>query len=188
MNNKTLEETCGDLLEQIGENPKREGLLETPKRFAGAWKFWTSGYTKDPSSVMKVFDSPAIDQLIMVPKIDFYSMCEHHMAPFYGQIHIGYVPKGKVLGVSKFARLAEVYARRLQIQERLTQQIADDIMKYLEPQGVAVVIKGIHLCMRSRGVEKQNSSMITSVMLGKFRNEEELRTEFLTLLGGELNG
>ena len=177
-----LEETCKQLLVEIGENPKREGLIETPRRFAAAWKFWTSGYQKNPKDVMKVFNSPQIDQLIAVPKIDFYSMCEHHMAPFYGQVHIGYVPNGKVLGVSKFARLIEIYARRLQIQERMTQEIAEDIMKYLKPLGVAVVVNGIHLCMRSRGVEKQNSEMVTSVMLGKFRKEPELRDEFLSLI------
>ena len=172
------------LIEFAGDNPDREGLKETPQRFEKAWKFWTKGYKEDPKSVMKVFESPSIDQLIIVPKIDFYSLCEHHLAPFYGQVYVGYVPKGKVLGVSKFARLIDIYARRLQIQERLTQQIADDIMKYLEPHGVAVVIKAVHLCMRSRGVEKQNSEMVTSVMLGKFRAEGEdaLRNEFLTLI------
>jgi len=172
----------GELLKSLGEDPNREGLKDTPKRFARAWEFWTSGYDKNPEDIMRSFESVGIDQLILVPKIDFYSMCEHHLAPFYGQIHIGYVPNAKVLGVSKFARLVEIYARRLQIQERLTQQISDDIMKYLEPQGVGVIIKGIHLCMRSRGVEKQNSEMITSVMLGKFRTVESLRSEFLALL------
>ncbi len=131
---------------------------------------------------MKCFNNPGIDQLVIVPKIDFYSMCEHHMAPSYGQVHIGYVPNGKVLGVSKFARLVDIYARRLQIQENLTQQIAEDIKKYLNPQGVAVIVRGIHLCMRSRGVEKQNTEMVTSVMLDKFRNEPELRAEFLRLI------
>lgn len=177
-----LEEVATRLLKAVGEDPTREGLLDTPKRFARAWEFWTSGYGKDPKEVMRFFNSTAIDQLIMVPKIDFYSMCEHHLAPFYGQIHIGYVPNGKVLGVSKFPRLIEIYARRLQIQERLNQQIAEDIEKYLDPQGVAVIVRGIHLCMRSRGVEKQNSEMVTSVMLGKFRTEPELRAEFLSLL------
>lgn len=171
------------LLQFIGEDPNREGLKETPKRVENAWKFWTKGYKEDSKKVMKTFTNPGIDQLIVVPRIDFYSMCEHHLAPFYGQIHIGYVPNGKVLGVSKFARLTEIYARRLQIQERLGQEVANDIMKYLKPQGVGVVIRGVHLCMRSRGVEKQNSEMITSVMLGFFRDKPELREEFLNLIG-----
>lgn len=170
------------LLEGIGEDKTREGLLETSERVAKAWQFWTKGYEEDPVSVMKTFKNPSFDQLIVIPKIDYYSHCEHHLAAFYGQVHIGYLPNGKVLGVSKFARLVEIYARRLQIQERLTQQIAEDIMKYLEPQGVGVVVKGIHLCMRSRGIEKQNAEMITSVMLGKFRSVPQLREEFLMLL------
>jgi len=177
-----LEKSCLGILRAVKEDPLREGLLETPKRFAKAWKFWASGYDKDPKEIMKVFSSPGIDQLIIVPKIDFYSHCEHHIAPFYGQVHIGYVPNGKVLGVSKFARLTEIYARRLQIQERLAQQIANDIMKYLKPQGVGVIIRGIHLCMRSRGIEKQNAKMVTSVMLGKFRKNAALRNEFISLI------
>ena len=183
MDDKYLHESVKRLLRSIkGEDAIREGLYETPRRFLEAWKYWTSGYEKNPKDIMKMFESPSIDQLIVIPKIDYYSMCEHHLAPFYGNVHIGYVPNTKVLGVSKFARLTDIYARRLQIQERLTQQIANDIMEYLEPQGVAVVVKGIHLCMRSRGVEKQNSEMVTSVMLGKFRDEPELRAEFFSLL------
>ncbi len=171
------------LLEYIGEDPKREGLKDTPGRFERAWKFWTKGYTQKAADVMKTFENPGkIDQLIIIPKIEFYSMCEHHLAPFYGQIHIGYVPNGKVLGVSKFARLSEIYARRLQIQERLTQQIADDIMEFLKPQGAGVVIRAVHLCMRSRGVEKQNAEMVTSAMFGYFRERESLRQEFLALI------
>lgn len=173
-----------ELLLLAGDNPDREGLRETPNRFLKAWKFLNSGYTKDPTSITKCFENPQIefDQLIVIPKIDFYSMCEHHLFPFYGQIHIGYLPDKKVLGISKFARLVEIYARRLQIQERLGQQIANDIMKYVEPKGVGVVIRGIHLCMRSRGVEKQNSEMVTSVMFGFFRDKPELREEFMKLI------
>lgn len=170
------------LLEYIGEDPKREGLQETPKRFEKAWKFWTKGYKENPKDIMKCFKNPGVDQLIIVPKIDFYSLCEHHLTPFYGQIHIGYVPNGKVLGVSKFARLIEVYTRRLQIQERITQQIADDLMRYLKPVGVGVVAKAVHLCMRSRGIEKQNAEMITSAMFGNFREKPSLRQEFLSLI------
>lgn len=182
-----LEDNIRRLLEFVGEDPNREGLLETPKRVEKAWQFWTKGYKENPADVMKTFDNPSnngkhIDQLILVPNIDFYSMCEHHLAPFYGTITVGYIPNEKVLGVSKFARLAEIYARRLQIQERLGQQIADDVMKYLKPQGVGVIIRGIHLCMRSRGVEKQNSEMVTSIMLGVFRDKIEAREEFLQLL------
>ena len=173
-----------NLLLLVGDDPNREGLKETPQRFLQAWKFLNSGYAKNPQDIMKSFENPQVevDQLIVVPKIDFYSLCEHHLFPFYGQIHIGYLPDKKVLGISKFARLVEIYARRLQIQERLGQQIADDIMKYVEPKGVGVVIRGIHLCMRSRGVEKQNSEMVTSVMLGFFRDKSELRAEFLNLI------
>jgi GTP cyclohydrolase I len=170
------------LLELVGENPTREGLVDTPKRVEKAWKFWTQGYQKSDTDVITTFENPGIDQLVIVPKIDFYSHCEHHLAPFYGQIHIGYLPGNKVLGVSKFARLTEIYTRRLQIQERIGQQIAEAVMTHLKPFGVAVVIKGIHLCMRSRGVEKQNAEMITSVMLGKFRDTPELRNEFLNLI------
>lgn len=182
-----LQENIVRLLAYIGEDPNREGLRETPKRVEKAWQFWTKGYKENAKDVMKTFENPSnngkhIDQLIIVPNIDFYSMCEHHLAPFYGTISIGYVPRDKVLGISKFARLSEIYARRLQIQERLGQQIADDVMKYLEPQGVGVIIRGIHLCMRSRGVEKQNTEMVTSVMLGFFRDKPELRQEFLNLM------
>lgn len=182
-----LEDNIRRLLEFVGEDPNREGLLETPKRVEKAWQFWTKGYKEDPAKIMKVFENPSnhgkhIDQLILVPNIDFYSMCEHHLAPFYGTITIGYIPNDKVLGVSKFARLSEIYSRRLQIQERLGQQIADDVMKYLDPQGVGVIIRGIHLCMRSRGVEKQNTEMVTSIMLGVFRDKMEAREEFLQLI------
>lgn len=185
-----IQENVRRLIEYAGEDPNREGLLETPKRFEKAWKFWTSGYGKDPKDIAKAFENPnsgedgtpEIDQLIVVPKIDYYSMCEHHLAPFYGQVHIGYLPNKKVLGLSKFARITDIFARRLQIQERLTQEIANAIMEIVDPLGVAVVVKGIHLCMRSRGVEKQNSEMVTSVMLGKFRQEADLRSEFLSLI------
>lgn len=177
-----LEDVVTNLLKAIGEDPNREGLKDTPKRVARAWEFWTSGYKERPQDVMRVFKNPGIDQLVIVPRIDFYSMCEHHLAPFYGQVHIGYLPDGQVLGVSKFARLVNMYARRLQIQENMTQQIANAITEHLKPQGVGVVVRGIHLCMRSRGVEKQNSEMVTSCMLGRFRDVIQLRQEFLDLI------
>jgi GTP cyclohydrolase I len=181
-----IEKATKMLIEGIGEDPNREGLKETPKRVALAWRdYWGRGYEQNSKDYLKTFKSPDFDQLIIVPHIDFYTMCEHHLAPFYGQISIGYLPNGRVLGVSKFARVVEVYARRLQIQERLCQQIAEAIMKELKPRGVAVVAEAVHLCMRSRGVEKQNTTMITSVMLGKFRqkSEDALRNEFLKLIG-----
>jgi GTP cyclohydrolase IA len=172
------------LIELAGDDPKREGVIETPKRFLKAWAFFTSGYKKSPKDVIKCFENPQmeVDQLIVIPKIDFYSMCEHHLSPFYGQIHIGYLPNKKVLGLSKFARLTEIFARRLQIQERLGQQIANSIMEFVEPKGVAIVVRGIHLCMRSRGIEKQNAEMVTSVMLGMFRDKDGLRSEFLKMI------
>lgn len=179
-----LRQACTAILRGVGEDPMREGLKETPERFDKAWRYWTKGYRQKPGDIMKMFENETkgIDQLIAIPQIDFYSMCEHHMAPFYGQVYIGYVPNGKILGISKFARLTEIYARRLQVQERMTDQIAQAIMKYLKPQGVGVVVKGIHLCMRSRGVEKQNTEMLTSSMFGKFRTVSDLRSEFLSVL------
>jgi GTP cyclohydrolase I len=175
-----IKEQVGVMLEQIeSETFDREGLQDTPRRVNEAWKYWTKGYNERPEEVMTVFDNPGIDEMVIVRGIDFYSHCEHHLAPFYGQVHIGYIPNGKVLGVSKFARLVDIYARRLQIQERLTKQIADAIVELVKPQGVGVVVQGIHLCMRSRGVQKQNSEMITNAMLGKFRKQERTKLEFL---------
>ena len=177
-----LEEKFHQILLELGENPDRPGLKETPKRVAKALRFFCDGYNKNPENVIKTFPAKKIDQIIVVKNIDFYSKCEHHLETFYGQVHIGYLPKNKVMGVSKFARLVEIYSRRLQIQERMTQQIADAIMKYLKPKGVAVIVKGIHLCMRARGIEKQNSEMLTSVMLGEFRKNENMREEFLKII------
>lgn len=174
-----------EMIAEAGDDPTREGLLDTPARFAKAWEYLTSGYKKDPKEFITVFDNPTADtadQLVVVPKIDFYSLCEHHLLPFYGQIHIGYLPDKKVLGLSKFARIADVYARRLQIQEGLGRQVANSIMELVAPKGVGVVIRGTHLCMRARGVEKQNSEMVTSVMLGDFREKEGLRAEFLKMI------
>lgn len=178
------------MIEYAGEDPSREGLRDTPKRFENAWNFYTSGYKQRLEDIATAFDNPSngkdgnpsIDQIVIIPKIDFYSLCEHHLAPFYGQVHIGYLPKKKVLGLSKFARITNMFSRRLQIQERLTQEIAEAIMTLVDPLGVGVVIRGVHLCMRSRGVEKQNSEMVTSVQLGYFRDKPEARAEFLSLL------
>ena len=187
MNDDKLKQNIKELIASTGDDVNREGLQETPERYLKAFKFWTKGYQEDPKKIMKVFENPSnhgknIDQLIVVPKIDFYSMCEHHLAPFYGQIHIGYLPDKGILGLSKFARLTEIFSRRLQVQERLTQEIAQTIMDELKPFGCGVIIRGIHLCMRSRGVEKQNSEMVTSVMLGYFRDKPEVRAEFQSLL------
>lgn len=182
-----IEDNIARIIEFVGDDPTREGVVETPKRVAKAYHQWFAGYHQDPKDVMKTFESANDDQIVVVKNIDFYSHCEHHIAPFYGQVHVGYLPDGKVLGVSKFSRLVDVYARRLQIQETMTDQIAKSIMKYLQPKGVGVIVEGIHLCMRSRGVEKQNSVMTTSVMLGDFREKEGVRQEFLQLIsrGGE---
>ena len=183
-----LEKTIADLLRQIGEDPGREGLLRTPHRVAKAWEFLTSGYDKDPDAVINnaVF-SEKYDEMVIVRDIDFFSMCEHHLLPFYGKVHIAYIPRGKIVGLSKLPRIVEVFSRRLQVQERMTQQIADTLYRALEPDGVAVVVEARHLCMMMRGVEKQNSVATTSAMLGSFRDDERTRTEFLNLAGKPLS-
>ncbi|MBU0677239.1 MAG: GTP cyclohydrolase I FolE [Verrucomicrobia bacterium] len=174
------------LLKEIGEDPERQGLLDTPERCSEAWDFLTRGYRQNIADVINeaVFDVDA-NHMIIVRDIEIYSLCEHHMLPFFGRCHIGYIPNGKVLGVSKLARIADVFARRLQLQERLTNQIAETIMEALEPDGVGVVIEAQHLCMMMRGVEKQNSNMVTSAMLGSFRSHSPTRMEFLSLIGHE---
>ena len=181
-----MEELVKQWLKAIGEDPDRQGLRRTPERVAEAWRFLTRGYTQNIEEVISsaVFDVEA-NHMIIVKDIEIYSMCEHHMLPFFGRCHIGYIPKGKVYGVSKLARLADMFARRLQLQERLTNQIARVIMDSLNPEGVGVVIEARHLCMMMRGVEKQNSSMVTSAMLGSFHDSIATRNEFLTLIGHE---
>lgn len=172
-----------ELLLQIGENPDREGLLTTPERAARAMEFLTRGYQQKLEEVIHgaVF-TVEDNHMIIVKDIELYSLCEHHMLPFFGKCHIGYIPEGKVLGVSKLARIVDLFARRLQIQERLTNQVANSIMETLAPEGVGVVIEAKHLCMMMRGVEKQNSCMVTSAMLGTFRSEASTRDEFLQLI------
>jgi GTP cyclohydrolase I len=171
------------LLEQIGENPLREGLQKTPQRVARMYEFLTRGYREDIKKVLSaaVFEEK-YSEMVIVKDIDFYSLCEHHLVPFYGKCHIAYIPNGKIIGLSKMPRLVEIFARRLQVQERLTQQIADTLYECLNPDGVGVVMEARHLCMMMRGVEKQNSIATTSAMLGVFRDDVKTRSEFLTLI------
>jgi GTP cyclohydrolase I len=178
-----MQELIRQLLAELGEDPSREGLLNTPKRVEKALKFLTSGYTADVDTVLNnALFTVDYNEMVIVKDIDFYSLCEHHLLPFFGRCHIAYVPKGKVIGLSKIPRLVEIFARRLQIQERMTSQIADTILDKIDPLGVAVVIEATHLCMAMRGVEKQNSFAITSAMLGGFQHDARTRMEFLELL------
>ena len=172
------------ILENVGEDPNREGLLDTPARAAKAMEFLTQGYRQKLEDVINdaVF-TVEDNHMIIVKDIELYSLCEHHMLPFFGKCHIGYIPDGKVLGVSKLARVVDLFARRLQIQERLTNEVAMTLMEAVTPEGVGVVIEAQHLCMMMRGVEKQNSCMVTSAMLGSFRRDQSTRTEFLKLIG-----
>ena len=171
------------VLRYIGEDPDREGLLDTPDRMVRAWDKLFSGYRQDPECILNRVFCDGCDEMVVLRDIEFYSTCEHHFLPFFGRISIAYLPAGKVVGVSKLARLVECFARRLQIQERMTRQIAEAIMRHLLPLGVGVVASAQHLCMTSRGVEKQNSVMVTSAMLGVFREDEKSRREFLDLIG-----
>jgi GTP cyclohydrolase IA len=180
---ETLEEAYHSLLEAIGEDPNRQGLVRTPVRAARALEFLTNGYRQNLDDIVNdaVFDSDA-SEIILVKDIELYSLCEHHLLPFIGRTHVAYIPNGKVIGLSKVARIVDVFARRLQIQENLTTQIAESLMKCLEPSGVAVVVEAKHLCMMMRGVEKQNSVMKTSCLLGTFKEDARTRSEFLSLL------
>ena len=179
---KEFEELVRRELELLGEDPSREGLLRTPARVARALKWMTQGYGSSAKEVVGngIFKEEH-DNMIMVRDIELYSMCEHHMLPFFGKAHVAYIPNGKILGLSKFARLVDVYARRLQVQERLTEQIAEGLCSVLEPAGVGVVIEAYHLCMMMRGVQKQNSKTITSSLRGAFREDPKTRDEFLRL-------
>ncbi|MBQ3320149.1 MAG: GTP cyclohydrolase I FolE [Spirochaetia bacterium] len=187
MNQKRVEELVRELLIEIGEDPDREGLIKTPERYAKAMDFLTKGYREDAETIINnaVFSSEA-NNMIICRDIEVYSLCEHHMLPFFGRCHVGYVAKDKVLGVSKIARIVEMYARRLQIQERLTVQIAEEIKRAVDAEGVGVVMECQHLCMMMRGVEKQNSLMTTSSVLGTFRKNLATREEFLNLLNRKI--
>ena len=178
-----MEDQIREILRSIGEDPDREGLLRTPQRVAQALSFLTRGYAMDPEKVINdALFTEEYEEMIVQKDIDFYSLCEHHILPFFGKAHVAYIPHHKIVGVSKLARLVDVYARRLQVQERLTNQIATTIMEKLDALGVAVVLEAEHLCMRMRGVEKQNSIVITSSLLGAFRTRQETRSEFMTLI------
>lgn len=184
-----LSELTHDWLAAIGEDPQREGLQRTPQRVAKAWAFMTSGYHQTLEEIVGegVFAADG-SEMVIIKDIEFYSMCEHHMLPFYGRAHIAYIPNGTILGLSKFARIVDLYARRLQVQERITTQVADAVQDLLQPQGVAVLMEGVHLCMAMRGVQKQNSSTTTSAMRGTFRSDARTRAEFMSAVQGTLRG
>jgi GTP cyclohydrolase I len=178
-----------DVLARLGENPEREGLARTPERVEKALRFLTSGYAKDVTKVVNgALFTVKYDEMVIVKDIEFFSLCEHHLLPFYGKMHVAYLPKEKVIGLSKLPRIVDMYARRLQIQERLTQQIAQSIQDMVDPLGVGVICEARHFCMMMRGVEKQHSGAVTSAMLGAFRTRKKTRDEFLSLVGNRLNG
>ena len=185
MMSESLPQQYRDILVGLGEDPEREGLLDTPKRAAKAMQYLCHGYTQSLDEIVNgaLFASDN-DEMVIVQDIELYSLCEHHLLPFIGKAHVAYIPTGKVLGLSKIARVVDMFARRLQIQENLTRQIAESIQSVTQAAGVAVVIEAKHMCMMMRGVEKQNSSMITSVMLGEFRENAATRSEFLSLVNG----
>ena len=178
-----MEEQIKKILQALGEDPEWEGLLKTPQRVAKSMKYLCSGYEKDPMKVLtSALFTEQSDEMIICRDIDFYSLCEHHMLPFYGRCHVAYIPRDKIVGLSKIPRLVDIFSRRLQVQERLTRQIAECLMEGLNPLGVAVVMEGLHMCMVMRGVEKQNSFAMTSAMLGVFRSENATRSEFMNLI------
>jgi len=179
-----LERHVRALLRALDPEPEREGLVKTPARVARALTFLTKGHDEDPRAVINgALFSEESSEMIVLKDIDFYSLCEHHILPFFGKAHVAYLPNGKIVGISKLARLVEVFARRLQVQERMTNQIAETVAEQLRPLGVAVVLEAEHLCMRMRGVEKQNSTVVTSAMLGVFRDQQTTRQEFMNLIG-----
>ncbi len=183
MNAEKAQALVREFLAELGEDVSRDGLVRTPHRVATAFEFLTQGYAQNPVQLLRsaMFEAPH-DHMIIVKDVEIYSLCEHHLLPFYGRCHIGYIPRGKVVGISKLARMADIYARRLQLQERLTEQIAHSVMEALAAKGVGVVIEAQHLCMMMRGVEKQNSTVITSSVLGSFHDNLATREEFLALI------
>jgi len=183
LNFELLEKSIKTILEQIGEDPNREGLKSTPNRVAKAYEFLTQGYTKNVQEILNgaIFNEK-YDEMVIVKDIDFYSMCEHHLLPFFGKVHISYIPNGKIIGLSKIPRLVDMFSRRLQVQERMTQEIAETIQSSLQPRGVGVVVEAYHMCKMMRGVQKQNTNTITSAMLGTFKTDARTRSEFLDLI------
>jgi GTP cyclohydrolase IA len=184
----TFEDLVREMIVRLGEDPEREGLVRTPDRVHRAYQHLVKGYKEDPEAMLKkALFSVDYDEMVIVKDVEMFSLCEHHMLPFFGKVHVAYIPNGKVIGLSKIPRLIEIFSRRLQIQERLTTQIAETIQNAIQPQGVGVVIEARHLCMMMRGVEKQHSAAVTSSMLGCFRDEQETRSEFLSLIRNRPN-
>tara|TARA_Y100000748_G_scaffold279109_1_gene257244 strand:- start:188 stop:748 length:561 start_codon:yes stop_codon:yes gene_type:complete len=181
--NEKIAELTKLLLKEIGEDPDREGLIKTPSRVSKAWSFFSRGYNQNVDEIINdaIFNENAKD-MVVVRDVEFFSLCEHHLIPFFGKAHVAYIPNGKVVGLSKIPRIIDMFSRRLQVQERLTRQIAETIQDVLEPIGVAVIMEGKHMCMQMRGVEKQNSLTTTSSMLGKFRQSDRTRAEFLSII------
>ena len=184
MENTKIKDLTKQLLKEIGEDPSREGLLKTPSRVSKAWSFFSGGYNQDLDKIINnaVFNEDATD-MVVVRDVEFFSLCEHHLIPFFGRAHVAYLPNGKVVGLSKIPRIIDMFSRRLQVQERLTRQVAETVKEILDPIGVAVIMEGQHMCMQMRGVEKQNSLTTTSSMLGKFRESDRTRAEFLSIIG-----
>jgi GTP cyclohydrolase IA len=184
----SFEDLVREMIVRLGEDPEREGLVRTPERVHGAYQHLVKGYKEDADAMLKkALFTVDYDEMVIVKDVEMFSLCEHHMLPFFGKVHVAYIPNGKVIGLSKIPRLIEIFSRRLQIQERLTTQIAETIQNAIQPQGVGVVIEARHLCMMMRGVEKQHSAAVTSSMLGCFRDEQETRSEFLSLIRNRPN-
>jgi GTP cyclohydrolase I len=189
LSSASTQDLLREILVRLGEDPTRDGLVRTPERMQKSLEYLTKGYEQDPDKVLQgaLFDVP-YDEMVIVKDVEMFSLCEHHLLPFFGKVHVAYIPNGKVLGLSKIPRLVDIFARRLQVQERLTVQIAETIQSAIQPQGVGVVIEARHLCVMMRGVEKQHSSAVTSHMLGTFRNADKTREEFLSLIRNGKNG
>lgn len=180
--NEQSEALVHSILEALGEVPTREGLIDTPKRVVKSWAEIYKGYSQNPKDILTTFSSDGYNQIVLLKDIELYSMCEHHMLPFYGKAHVAYIPNGKVIGISKLARLVDIYARRLQIQERLGEEVTKALMEHLQPLGAACIIEATHMCMRMRGVSKQNSTMVTSSMKGVFMDDASAKQELMTLI------